>query len=104
MYFTVALRDANNCLFYVFFFLNPFDILFSAFITLSAVCSLSVDAHCLYLNLCSCLSFAALICALIPILMARNSTLFPDKNHMYEVCIHFRNISSVIVFLVGLPL
>ncbi|KAG8502720.1 hypothetical protein CXB51_000514 [Gossypium anomalum] len=39
MYFTVALRDANN----------------------------------------------TLICALIPILMARNSTLFPDKNYMYEV-------------------
>ncbi|TYH87000.1 hypothetical protein ES332_D01G084100v1 [Gossypium tomentosum] len=56
MYFTLALRDANN----------------------------------------------SLICALIPILMARNSTLFPDKNYMYEVCIHFRNISSVIVFLVGL--
>ncbi|KAK8706066.1 hypothetical protein V6N13_049644 [Hibiscus sabdariffa] len=27
----------------------------------------------------------SLICALIPILMARNSTLFPDKNYMYEV-------------------
>lgn len=39
MYFTIALRDANN----------------------------------------------SLICALIPILMARNSTLFPDKNYMYEV-------------------
>ncbi|KAE8681031.1 hypothetical protein F3Y22_tig00111342pilonHSYRG00020 [Hibiscus syriacus] len=39
LYFTIALRDANN----------------------------------------------SLICALIPILMARNSTLFPDKNYMYEV-------------------
>ncbi|MFQ6645697.1 hypothetical protein Gotur_019569 [Gossypium turneri] len=64
--------------------------------------SLSIDTDCLHLNLCSCLSFVALICALIPILMARNSTLFPDKNYMYEVCIHFGNISSVIVFLVGL--
>ncbi|KAH1121072.1 hypothetical protein J1N35_004232, partial [Gossypium stocksii] len=81
MYFTISLRDAKNYMFYVFFI--PFDILFSAYITLSLGCSfiLTVDTHCLYLTLCSCLSFVALI----PILMARNSILFPDKNYMYEV-------------------
>ena len=33
VYFTIALRDANNCTFYVI--LNPFDILFSVCITFS---------------------------------------------------------------------
>ena len=37
VYFTIALRDANNCMFYVI--LNPFDILFSVYITLSTECS-----------------------------------------------------------------
>lgn len=32
------------------------------------------------------ISFAALICALIPLLMSRVATTFPDKRFSYEVC------------------
>lgn len=38
------------------------------------------------------LVFAALICALIPLIMSRNDTMFPEKNFSYEVPFHLNVI------------
>lgn len=42
----------------------------------------------------------ALICALIPLLMSRTGTIFPDKVYSYEVCMHL-NICIYVFFCCG---
>lgn len=82
VYFAISLRDVNDCMLILCF---PVDWL-SAF---------GKEVIALHLSFCSLRlfpCFAALICALIPLLMSRNDTMFPDKIFSYEVCSYLKVI------------
>lgn len=77
VYFSRALRDVTACMLYdPILLLNAMWLLYKSnliFVFGSVLTEKSLS------------NFAALICALIPLLMLRYATIFPDKNYSYEV-------------------
>lgn len=84
VYFSIALRDVNDCKFC--YYICLFDFAFVDFLEnlvvemYSSPVFLDVFPPFFY-------TLSALICALVPLLMSRFATIFPDKIFSYEVSI-----------------